>query len=46
MFTEFSVVGLAPATLVVLAGIYVRARQADGKLALDGCSFSFPCRFC
>jgi hypothetical protein len=33
MFLEFSVVGLAPAVLVVLAGIYVRARQADGKLA-------------
>jgi hypothetical protein len=33
MFLEFSVVGLAPAALVVLAGMYVRARQADGKLA-------------
>jgi hypothetical protein len=41
MFTKFSIVGLAPATLVVLAGIYVRARQADGKLARRWLFFLF-----
>jgi hypothetical protein len=41
MFLEFSVVGLAPATLVVLAGIYVRARQADGKFARRWLLFLF-----
>jgi hypothetical protein len=41
MFLEFSVVGLAPATLVVLAGMYVRARQADGKLARRWLLFLF-----
>ena len=33
MSIEFSVAGLAPAALVVLAGMVVRARQADEKLA-------------
>jgi len=41
MFLEFSVVGLAPATLVVLAGMYVRARQADEKLARRWLFFLF-----
>jgi len=41
MFLELSVVGLAPATLIVLAGIYVRARQADGKLARRWLLFLF-----
>ena len=41
MFLEFSVVGLAPAALVVLAGIYVRARQADGKFARRWLFFLF-----
>ncbi len=41
MFLEFSVVGLVPAALVVLAGIYVRARQADGKLARRWLLFLF-----
>jgi hypothetical protein len=31
MFLEFSVAGLAPAALLVLAGMYVCARQADDK---------------
>jgi len=41
MFLEFSVVGLAPAALVVLAGMYVRARQADEKLARRWLFFLF-----
>jgi hypothetical protein len=41
MFLEFSVVGLAPATLIVLAGMYVRARQADEKLARRWLLFLF-----
>jgi hypothetical protein len=41
MFLEFSVVGLAPAALVVLAGMYVRARQADEKLARRWLLFLF-----
>jgi len=41
MFLEFSVVGLVPATLIVLAGMYVRARQADGKLARRWLFFLF-----
>ena len=41
MFLEFSVVGLAPAALIVLAGMYVRARQADGKLARRWLFFLF-----
>ena len=31
MFLEFSIVGLAPAALVVLAGAFLRARQEDEK---------------
>jgi hypothetical protein len=41
MFLEFSVVGLVPAALVVLAGMYVRARQVDGKLARRWLLFLF-----
>jgi len=41
MFLESSIVGLAPAALVVLAGIYVRARQADGKFARRWLFFLF-----
>jgi hypothetical protein len=41
MSLEFSVVGLAPAALVVLAGMYVRARQADGKFARRWLFFLF-----
>jgi hypothetical protein len=41
MFLDFSVVGLAPAALVVLAGIYVRARHADGKFARRWLLFLF-----
>jgi hypothetical protein len=33
VFLEFGVAGLAPVTLVVLAGMYVRAWRADGKIA-------------
>jgi hypothetical protein len=40
MMLEFAV-GLAPAALVVLAGIYVRARQADGKFARRWLFFLF-----
>jgi hypothetical protein len=32
MFLEFSIVGLAPAALVVLAGTFFRARQKDERL--------------
>jgi len=41
MFLESSIVGFAPAALVVLAGIYVRARQADGKFARRWLFFLF-----
>lgn len=41
MFLEFSVVGLVPAALVVLAGTYVRARRADEKLARRWLLFLF-----
>lgn len=41
MFLELSVAGLAPAALVVLAGMYVRARQADEKLARRWLFFLF-----
>jgi len=41
MFLELSVVGLAPATLIVSAGMYVRARQVDGKFARRWLLFLF-----
>lgn len=41
MSLELSVVGLVPAALVVLSGAYVRARQADGKLARRWLFFLF-----
>lgn len=41
MFLGFSIAGLAPATLLVLAGMYVRARQADEKLARRWLFFLF-----
>ena len=41
MFLGFSVAGLAPAALLVLAGMGVRARQADEKLARRWLFFLF-----
>lgn len=41
MFLGFSVAGLAPAALLLLAGMYVRARQADEELARRWLFFLF-----
>ena len=41
MFLELSIVGLAPAALVVLAGMWVRARPADEKSARRWLFFLF-----